>query len=84
MTDADKTANGRDHIALAHDIATRLWDAGLRGPDGMTVMGMAMGIYMEAQEGSHRNLKPIADAVCSVAQQTFDAFQQSRERKGHA
>jgi hypothetical protein len=74
-----------DRIRLAHEIATRLWDAGLRGPDGTVVLAMAMGIYMESQEGSHRNLKPINDALLSVAQQTFDAFQANKKRgPGHA
>lgn len=75
----------RDNIGLAHDIAVLLWDAGVRGPDGTLILGMAMGIYMEAQEGAHRGLKPIADALCAVAVQTYDAFQAAREREeGHA
>ena len=69
------------HIDLAHEIATRLWDAGMRGHDGITVLSMAMGIYMEAQEGAHRNLRPISDAMLLAAQQTFDAFQQARRRQ---
>lgn len=70
-----------DRIALAHEIAVKLWDAGIRGPDGCTIMAMALGIYMEAQEGAHRGLRPVSDAMCSIAQQTFDAFQQANARK---
>lgn len=69
-----------DRIGLAYEIATRLWDAGRRGPEGVTVLAMAMGIYMEAQEGAHRNLKPINDVMLTVAQMTFDSFQANKRR----
>jgi hypothetical protein len=45
---------------------------------------MAMGIYMDAQEGSHRNLKPLADGVCEAAQIAFDALNAHRNKSGHA
>ncbi len=75
------SSNVIDRIELAHGIATTLWDAGVRGPEGLTIMAMALGIYMEAQAGSHRNLEPLAEVICSVAKQTFDAFQQGKKRE---
>jgi hypothetical protein len=70
---------GADRIKLAHEIAVKLWDAGQRGPDGLAVMGMALGIYMEAQEGAHREFKPLADVMCRVAQEVFDRFQRAKK-----
>ena len=76
---SDHQTTGDSRIILAHEIATKLWDAGQRGPDGLTVLAMALGIYMEAQEGAHRELKPLADTMCEVAQMVFDRFQQAKK-----
>jgi len=70
-----------DRISMAHKIATLLWDAGVRGPDGLTILGMAMGIYMEAQEGAHRNMRPLSEALLKSAQMTFDAFREGKQRQ---
>lgn len=81
MTERTDPQTAAEHISIAHGIATALWDAGVSGPDGLTIMAMALGIYMESQEGSHRNLEPLAEVVCSVAKQTFDAFRQGKKRE---
>lgn len=67
--------NDGDALEVAYDIATRLLEARLHGHEGITVLAMALGIYMEARQVDHEKLLPISDAVCQVAQQTFVLFQ---------
>jgi len=69
-----------DRIGDSYKIAKMLWDSGYSGPDGATVLAMALGIYMESQEGSHRNMRPVVDAMLKSAQITFDAFQANKNR----
>lgn len=71
-----------DDIALAYEVATRLWDEGRRGPDGVTVLALTMGIYLEAQEGGHRGIMPVAKVVCEQGTAAFDQFRLAREAKG--
>ena len=80
---SDKTTERRARISLAHEIATKLWDAGYREAEGVAVLAMALGIYMEAQEGAHCEFRPLIEGMLRAAQMTYDAFQQ-RHEAGHA
>lgn len=68
-------------IGVAHQIATQIWDAGYRDTDGLMVLGMALGIYMEAHEGGHRELRPLSDGMLQSAQIAFDALRAARKGK---
>lgn len=81
MAGLKQTKEPKPSIDLAYEIASMLWEKGFRGPDGLTVIGMAMGIYLEAQEGAHRNLEPINDALLRAAKMTFDAMRAGRDGK---
>ena len=59
-------------IAMAHAIAVQLEAAGCRGPDGLTVLAMAMGIYLAGQPEAHRNLRGMSDLVFHEAVNVFD------------
>lgn len=72
-------------LGLAHDIATQLGSQALDGPEGVQVLAMAMGIFLEGQEGSHREMIPVARAINEVAQIVFDKLREARGREaGHA
>jgi hypothetical protein len=74
----------RTHIARAHKIAAELEAEGLDVVTAGTIIGMALGIFMEGQPHSHRNLVPLATALNDVAQKAFDALREGRERDpGH-
>lgn len=72
-----------DRIRLAREIAVTMTDKGMNGPEGLTVLAMAMGIYMEAQPGT-LPFEPAADVVCTVAKLTFNALRAHRDKTGHA
>ena len=82
MAEQRNPAESPDRIGMAHRIASQLWDAGIRGPDGGVILAMALGIYVEAQEGcSHRNIWPLVGAMMKAAQMAFDALREGRERE---
>lgn len=68
-------------IARAHKIAWELEEDGYSPTDGSMILSMALGIFMEGQVGSHRNLLPIAEAMLKIAQITFDAMREARPEK---
>lgn len=70
-----------DDLALAYEIATRLWSEERHGPDGVTVLAMALGIYMEAQEGTHRGHMPIVKTMHEHGVALFDQFRLARLRR---
>jgi hypothetical protein len=70
----------RTHIGRAHKIASELGQEGYSPTDGGLILSMALGIFMEGQADSHRNLQPIADAMLKTAQMAFDALRDSRNR----
>jgi hypothetical protein len=41
---------------------------------------MALGIYCEAHEDGHRELKPLLDGMLKAAQMAFDALRDGRKR----
>ena len=59
---------------MAHDVATLLLDRGFTGTRGMCVLAMALGIFIEAHEGSKVDL--LDQVVFS-----HRAFQHSRESR---
>lgn len=63
-----------DLLAIAFEVAETLCDAGLDGPEGLTVIGMALGIYMEALKVPHPGMAPMAKHVSTTARATFNAF----------
>lgn len=72
-------------VRRAHLIAADLEQSGVSAVDGSTILSVALGIFMEAQAGSHRNLEPVLSAMLKAAQLTFDAVRTARERDpGHA
>lgn len=75
----------KSHIARAHKIAAELEAEGHSAVDGGIILSMALGIFMEGQPDSHRNLKPLTDSMLNVAQTAFDALRDGRKREaGHA
>lgn len=71
-------------IVMAHCFVTMLNKNGFTAVNGMTALGMALGLFIEGQEGAHRELKPLTDAICEAAQVTFDAIRIGRSREpGH-
>jgi len=61
-------------IAMAHAIAARLEEDGCRGPDGLTVLAMAMGIYLAGQPDAHRDIRQMSDLVFQEALHVFDVL----------
>lgn len=77
-------AEGERRIDLAHEIATKLLDAGMQGGDGPHVMAMALGIYMASQDGVHRDFRPVVEVMLKSAQEVFDAFRRRHREAGHS
>jgi hypothetical protein len=73
--------NRTDTIARAHKIATELEAEGYSPEDGSMVLSMALGIFVEGTENSHRNLEPLIAGMHRAAQIAFDALRQSRQSK---
>lgn len=77
-------APGKSQIGRAHKIASELQAEGFSAVDGGLILSMALGIFMEVQPDSHRNLEPLAESMLAVAQKTFDALRAGRNRDaGH-
>lgn len=73
--------DGETRIRLAWAIAKMLDDAVVSGPEGNMILAMALGIFVEGQDGSHRDMLPLAEATLKTAQVTFDALRAGRKRK---
>lgn len=63
---------------LAQRIARTLAEADLRENEGVGILGMALGIYIEAQPGSNRDMQLWRDGLLTVAQMAFDAMRKSQ------
>lgn len=75
----------KSNIARAHKIAAELEADGYSATDGSLILSMALGIFVEGQPDSHRNLELLTDAMLRAAQMAFDALRQGRKRNaGHA
>jgi hypothetical protein len=70
-----------DHTGAAWKIAKQMEESGYDETQALSVIGMALGIYVESIEGSHRGLLPLSDALLNVAQKTFDAMRAGRNRE---
>lgn len=68
-----------NRVLLAREIAALMQERALSGPDSATVIGMAFGIFMEA-EGFAPGFDEITQAVVKVAGITFDTLRAARER----
>lgn len=80
-SDAGTDAEG---LLMAHNIASQLADHGLEAPDGITVLGMALGIFLDSQNLAHHH-DSITDAVSRVAGQTMAVLRAHRVSAiGHA
>ena len=77
-TDAPETTP--DRIGIAYGIAKGLYETGIRGPDGLAILAVAMRIYMASHDGAHRNLEALSEALLTTAKMAFDALQEG----GHA
>lgn len=71
----------KDTIGRAHKIATELEAEGYSAEDGSAVLSMALGIFVEGIEDSHRNLEPLVAGMHKAAKIAFDALRQSRQSK---
>lgn len=67
-------------IETAYEFAQKLWGMDITAPEGLMILGMAMGIFLESVEGSHRDMIPLADALHETAQRTFDQMRGGRDR----
>lgn len=70
-----------DLIGTACQFAKVLERQNLSCPDGINALAMAIGIWVEGQDGSHREMLPLVDAALKVAQITFDALRAGRNRE---
>ncbi len=70
----------KNDIARAHKIALDLERDGFTIKSGSVVLAMALGILAEGEPKSHRNLRPLIDALTKAAQITFDALRTNREK----
>ena len=73
--------NYDNQIVLATKIATMLYDAKLQGPDGASILAMALGIYVESHPDSHRELAPLCEGMLKAAQIAFDALREASSRE---
>lgn len=71
----------RSLIPRAHKIASELETEGRGAAEVSAILSMALGIFMEGQPNSHRNLQPLADTMLSGAQMAFDALREGRNRE---
>ena len=78
-------ALNKSHIARAHKIASELEAEGCSAMEAGVIISMALGIFMEGQPNSHRNLQPLAASMFEIAQKSFDALREGRNKEpGHA
>ena len=75
MTSNEPVLSHEDRLRYALEVAVKLWDVGIRGPEGCAVLGLAVGIYLEADEAISRGMVAhTTDAVGDNAQRAFDTF----------
>ena len=68
----------RGTVGRAWKIANELEAEGYSEIDASMILSMALGIFVEGVDGSHRNLKPLTDAMLEGAQMAFDALREAR------
>ncbi len=84
MSDSIEAGSDAEGLLMAHDIAAQLADHGLEAPDGITVLGMALGIFLDSQNLDQHHVT-ITDAVSRVAEQTIAVLRAHRvSAVGHA
>lgn len=75
---ADQIGTTQQSLKLAHEIATLLHERGQQGHAGVTVLALALGIYIESQPNTHRGMQCMTDLVCAVAVEVFDKLRAAR------
>ncbi len=74
---ADPEAN-RGNVRVAIRVAKLLQEEKVSENDGIFVLAMALGIFVESWADSHRYLEPLVTGMLEASQVAFDALRAGR------